>query len=72
MSKLKNMSLSPRELEIRDQAIEWERKKIIEGSRALAQAIISTKKLFGPMTVDQQIEAVKYAYDIEPVIRSRA
>lgn len=72
MSKLKSMALSPRKLEIRDQAIEWERKKIIEGSRALAQAIIGTKKLFGPMTVDQQIEAVKYAYDIEPVIRSRA
>ena len=72
MSKLKSMALSPRELEIRDQAIEWERKKIIEGSRALAQAIIGTKKLFGPMTVDQQIEAVKYAYDIEPVIRRKS
>lgn len=69
MSKLKSAVLSPRELEIRDQAIEWERKKIVDGSRALAQAILSTKKLFGPMTVDEQIEAIKYAYNIEAVIR---
>ena len=45
---------------------------LIEGSKALCAGILRTGKLHGPMTPEQQIEAVKYAHDITyDVIPSR-
>lgn len=38
---------------------------LIEGSKALCAAILRTRKLHGPMSPDQQIEAVEYAHDIK-------
>jgi hypothetical protein len=37
---------------------------LVEGSKALCAAILRTRKLHGPMTTEQQIDAVKYAHDI--------
>jgi len=69
MSKLISNPLTTREVSKREQAAEWERRSIIRGSKNLAKAILKTNKLFGPMSVEKQVEAVKYAYDIKAVIR---
>jgi hypothetical protein len=38
---------------------------LAEGSKALCAAILRTRKLHGPMTPEQQIEAVEYAHGIK-------
>jgi len=38
--------------------------KLVEGSRELAKAILKTKKLHGPMTKEEQIDLVAWAYDV--------
>lgn len=42
---------------------------LIEGSKALCAAILSTGKLHSPMTAEQQIDAVKYAHNITHDVR---
>lgn len=53
----------------REQALEHERRGIINGSRDLAKAILRTKKLYRQMTIEEQVEAVEYAYGIKAVIK---
>lgn len=69
MSKLINSPITPREATKREQAADSTRKAVIKGSKRLAKAILSTNKLFGPMSIASQIEAIEYAYDIQAVIR---
>jgi len=40
--------------------------RIIAGSKALCAAILNSGKLHGPLTEEQQIKAVEYAYNIKP------
>jgi hypothetical protein len=42
---------------------------LVEGSKALCAALLRTRKLHGPMTTEQQIDAVKYAHDITHAVR---
>jgi hypothetical protein len=39
--------------------------RLRQGSRDLCAAILRTRKLHGPMTEAQQIDAVSYAHDIK-------
>jgi hypothetical protein len=39
--------------------------RLRQGSKDLCAAILRTRKLHGPMTEAQQIEAVEYAHDIK-------
>lgn len=36
-----------------------------QSSKAECQAILDSKKVYGPMTEDQQIDAIAWAYDIK-------
>jgi hypothetical protein len=42
---------------------------LVEGSKALCAALLRSGKLHGPMTTEQQIDAVKYAHDITHDVR---
>lgn len=39
------------------------------GSRNLAKAILDTKKLYRKMTIEEQIDAMEYAYGIKIIFR---
>ena len=69
MSKRLSRPISDHAVFKREQAIEHERRAIIRGSKDLARAILRTKKLYSPMSVEDQVAAVEYAYDIKAVIR---
>lgn len=43
----------------------------IRGSRALCAAILKTGKLHRKMSVDEQIEAVKYAHNVGVIIERK-
>jgi hypothetical protein len=40
------------------------RKLMEQSAKAECQAILDSQKLYGPMTEDQQIDAIAWAYDI--------
>ena len=41
------------------------RKLMEQSAKAECQAILDSQKLYGPMTEDQQIDAIGWAYDIK-------
>lgn len=41
------------------------RKLMEQSAKAECQAILDSQKLYGPMTEDQQIDAISWAYDIK-------
>jgi hypothetical protein len=41
------------------------RKLMEQSAKAECQAILDSQKLYGPMTEDQQIDAIAWAYDIK-------
>lgn len=50
-------------VESKDAVIKFN-KMINEGSRLLCKAILDTKKLHGPLTLQKQREAIEYAYNV--------
>lgn len=48
---------------------EDEKKSMIEASKDLARKILDTKKLYRKMTIEEQIDAMEYAYGIKVIFR---
>lgn len=40
-------------------------------SKQFARAILATKKLHGPMSIDEQVELVKWAHDVPAVMEKK-
>lgn len=48
---------------------EDQKKNMIEASKGLARKILDTKKLYRKMTIEEQIDAMEYAYGIKVIFR---
>lgn len=68
-SKLLAQPLTQEELNRRNQSLEHDKRRLIKSNKAHVDAILKTKKLFSPMTHDEQLDLIEWVDDTKIYFR---